>query len=115
MTKCHVAVSAICVVCLALLTNNLFGQASERGIITGVIRDSSNAVVPNARITVTNNATSVNVNVVSNTVGEFTVANLPPGPYYDGPGYAGMDGAAVHQPLGRQRHEHFLVPGTGND
>ena len=79
MTKRYVAVLAICLICLALLANNLFGQASERGIITGVVRDSSGAVVPAAKITVTNTATGVNVSVVSNTVGEFTVPNLSPG------------------------------------
>lgn len=82
MIKRHLAaVLAVSLLSLAPLAINLFGQASERGIITGVVRDTSGAVVPKAKITVSNNATGVNQNIVSNDAGEFTVPNLQPGPY----------------------------------
>jgi hypothetical protein len=68
------------VLCLALLALNVFAQ-SERGSITGAVRDASGAVVPSAKITVTNSATNVTVNAVSNDQGEFTVPSLQPGTY----------------------------------
>jgi hypothetical protein len=68
------------VFCLALLALNVFAQ-SERGTITGAVRDASGAVVPSAKITVTNSATNVTVNATSNGQGEFTVPSLQPGTY----------------------------------
>src|ERR1700677_3973725 len=69
------------VVYLALLQNLLFGQASERGAITGVVTDSSGAVVPGAKVIVTHNATASVTDVMTNGVGEFTVPSLQPGAY----------------------------------
>ena len=57
-----------------------FGQ-SERGTITGAVRDASGAVVPTANVTVTNRDTNVAVHATTNDAGEFTVPNLPPGTY----------------------------------
>jgi hypothetical protein len=54
---------------------------SERGTITGAVRDQSGAVVPSASVTVTNQATNVASHLVTNDAGEFTVPNLPPGIY----------------------------------
>jgi hypothetical protein len=76
-----VASIGIGLLCLAVLASNLFGQASERGTITGVVRDISGAVVPEARVIVTNNATNSSTDVRSNAVGEFSVPNLAPGTY----------------------------------
>lgn len=67
-------------VCLALLSLSLFAQ-SERGTITGAVRDASGAVVPAAKVTVTNSATNVTVNATTNDQGEFTVPSLQPGTY----------------------------------
>jgi hypothetical protein len=58
----------------------LFAQ-SERGTISGTIRDSTGAVIPGAKITVTNPATGVAINLTSNDVGEYTIPNLPVGAY----------------------------------
>ena len=46
---------------------------SERGTISGTVRDSTGAVIPGAKVTVTNTATGVVNNLTSNEVGEFTV------------------------------------------
>jgi hypothetical protein len=58
----------------------LYGQ-SERGAITGEIRDSSGAVVPGARIVVTNSETGVALDAVTNNQGEYTVTGLQPNIY----------------------------------
>src|SRR5215471_8191329 len=64
----------------SLLSFTVFAQ-SERGNITGSVHDASGAVVPAAKITVTNAATNVAINAASNEQGEYTVPNLQPGTY----------------------------------
>jgi hypothetical protein len=57
-----------------------FGQ-SERGSITGAVRDASGSAITAAKVVVTNNATGVKVDTTTNDVGEFTVSALQPGVY----------------------------------
>src|SRR6266404_963534 len=54
---------------------------SERGTISGSIRDSSGAVIPQAKIIITNTATNVVVNLTTNAVGEYTAASVAVGTY----------------------------------
>ncbi len=54
---------------------------SERGTITGVVQDSSGAVIPGAKVTVTNPETNVNLDATTNQVGEYTVPSVQPGVY----------------------------------
>ena len=66
--------------CLALCALSLFAQ-SERGTITGAVRDSSGAVIPGAKISLKNAATNVNIGAVTNEQGEYTIPSLSPGTY----------------------------------
>jgi hypothetical protein len=66
--------------CFALLAIGAFAQ-NERGTITGAVRDASGAVVPDARVTVTNSATNVAIVAATNGQGEYTVPSLSPGSY----------------------------------
>jgi hypothetical protein len=52
-----------------------------RATLTGRIIDQSGAVVPNARVTMTNTGTNETRVVVSNTDGDYTIPQLPPGDY----------------------------------
>src|SRR5882672_11501098 len=54
---------------------------SDRGTITGVVRDSTAAVVPGAVVTIINQATNVTFTATSNEAGEFTVPSLQAGTY----------------------------------
>src|SRR4051812_17804532 len=54
---------------------------SERGTISGTVLDGSGAVVPGAKITLTNSQTGVAFSLPSNASGEFTVPQLPVGTY----------------------------------
>ena len=67
--------SSVLLVCAALLAQ------SERGNITGVVTDSTGAVVPNVPVTITNTATNVPERVVTTSAGEYNAANLVPGVY----------------------------------
>lgn len=52
-----------------------------RGGISGTISDPSGAVVPAAKVTATNNATSIAYNAISSGAGEFNFSDLPLGTY----------------------------------
>ena len=65
---------------VALLAVSAFAQ-SERGAITGGVHDASGAVIPAAKVTITNTATNVAINANTNDQGEYTVPSLQPGTY----------------------------------
>ncbi|HLH02379.1 MAG TPA: carboxypeptidase regulatory-like domain-containing protein [Bryobacteraceae bacterium] len=58
----------------------LYAQ-SDAGTITGFVHDPSGAVVPNAKVTITSEATHEEHSVTSDTQGHYTVTNLLPGYY----------------------------------
>ena len=57
-----------------------YGQ-SERGTISGTVQDASGALVPGAKVTVTNPATNTNSTTVSTEAGTYAVPNLTVGQY----------------------------------
>src|SRR6266567_5982320 len=65
---------------LACALSTLLAQ-SERGTISGTVRDSTGAVIPGAKITVTNTATNLVTNLTSNESGDYIAASLPVGTY----------------------------------
>lgn len=67
--------------CLTVCFAALALAQSERGTITGAVRDASGAVVPGAGVIVTNQDTNVAIHAATNDAGEYTVPNLPPGIY----------------------------------
>lgn len=57
------------------------GQENSRGSVTGVVRDSSGAVVPNAQVTLVNAQQSVLGATESDAEGRFNFADVPEGTY----------------------------------
>lgn len=55
--------------------------ASPVGTISGTVRDSTGAVVPNAKLTLTSTGTNAQVTTVTNPSGEFQFLQLPPATY----------------------------------
>ena len=51
------------------------------GTITGLVTDQSNAVVPDATVTVRDNATKEMRTITTNSAGRYVFVNLPPGTY----------------------------------
>jgi hypothetical protein len=51
------------------------------GHIVGTVQDSTNAVVPNAQVTITNQDTGIVAHTKSNSFGEYRSDNLQPGTY----------------------------------
>src|SRR3954469_269364 len=67
------------VACLAAAFSLL--AQSDRGAITGTISDASGALIPGAKITLTNSATGFKTDTVSTGTGNYTLAGLPVGTY----------------------------------
>ena len=66
----------------ALLLNAAAASAQvDRATLTGVVRDASDAVIPNAKVTVTSLATDVATTVTTSSAGVYLVVNLMPGEY----------------------------------
>src|SRR3954454_12902634 len=68
-------------VVLILFANCLLQAQSTGGRIVGQVTDTSGAVVPGAKITLTNEATGVGYNSESGGTGDFSVLQLPVGVY----------------------------------
>jgi outer membrane receptor protein involved in Fe transport len=68
------------IVGLSLTMVAVFAQ-SERGTISGSVKDPSGAVVAGAKVVVSNSATNVAANAVTSDSGDFTVPSLPAGAY----------------------------------
>ncbi len=80
VVKRAISLSALC---LVLLFG--FGRAAQAqtlyGSIVGLVEDTSNSAVPNAKIVATNPATGVNYEATSDDSGSFTISNVQPGAY----------------------------------
>jgi hypothetical protein len=61
--------------------NQSFGQFADRAIITGVVSDASGAAVPDAKVTVTDQGTSVQAVVGTNSAGNYSTPPLILGTY----------------------------------
>src|SRR5689334_8037449 len=71
---------SLAVLALILTSSMLFAQ-STGGRIIGRVVDTSGAVVPGAKITLTNEATNVNYGSESSGTGDFSVLQVPVGVY----------------------------------
>ncbi|HET6934539.1 MAG TPA: carboxypeptidase-like regulatory domain-containing protein, partial [Candidatus Angelobacter sp.] len=68
-------VVALCCCCMAM------AQSASTATIVGQVVDPQGAVVPNAKVTATNNATGVGRTVTTTSTGNYAIPNLPPGTY----------------------------------
>jgi hypothetical protein len=109
----------LCFTVLLLTACGLFAQAGVTGTILGTVTDSLGAVVPNAKITVTNTATKVASQTVSNSAGDYSVPALNPGSYTVVAVAPGFQKAVVSSiTLTVNQHDRVdlsLKPGTVNE
>ncbi len=72
----------VCVLLLFVLSGmaSLYAQAVNATLV-GTVTDTSGAVVANAQVTITETQTGVSRSGESNTSGNYTFANIPPGVY----------------------------------
>ena len=65
---------------LLLIASQAFGQTFKATLV-GQITDANGAIVPNATVTITNNATNQSQTLVTNEAGRYTFTQLDPGTY----------------------------------
>src|SRR5688500_13976868 len=65
---------------LIILTSPMYAQ-SDTAAITGIVRDQTGGVVPNANVLARNEATGLERRATTNQDGYYIVTNLPPGQY----------------------------------
>src|SRR3954467_9891815 len=91
MIPCRVALKRALVSITTLFVAGCAAAAqSERGTISGTVRDTSGAVIPQVKVTVTNTATNQPVEVETSDSGDFSVVDLRVGSYTvraDKPGF----------------------------
>src|ERR1039458_1526569 len=63
-----------------LVSTALFAQ-TDRGVLTGTVKDASGAVVVGAQVTVTQASTNTRFKTNSTSTGDFTVPSMPVGTY----------------------------------
>ncbi len=68
-------------ICLGWAAQQAAAQTAGEGSILGTVKDSSGAVIGNAKITATDNATKVATLRSSSSAGFFTISPIPPGTY----------------------------------
>ena len=75
---------------LLVLSGRVYGQAGATGSILGTVSDSTGAVLPNVKVTVTNTATNVAYRTVTSSAGDFDAPSLNPGTYRVSAEFAGF-------------------------
>src|SRR5579885_1060348 len=78
-SRCQARLLAL-LVGLCLMTTPIAGQSAS-STITGLVVDASSAIVPDAKVTITNQATGVKVETQANSQGVYTMTGLPSGTY----------------------------------
>lgn len=103
---------------LLLAAGRLFAQAGATGTILGTVTDSTGAIVPGAKVTVTNTATNVALQTVSSSAGDYNAPSLNPGPYrvtVEAPGFQKSVTNAITLAVDEKtRVDVSLKPGTVN-
>src|SRR5262249_23765184 len=66
---------------VVLSVYSLPAMAQSNGIVKGVVKDTSGAVLPGAQVSVTNKATQRALQTLTNETGNYNFSFLPPGDY----------------------------------
>src|ERR1041385_670604 len=87
----------------ALLVSIAFAQI-DTGTFTGVVRDSSGAVISRAQVTITNEGTGQQTQLTTNSSGRYASGPLRPGTYRLEAAMQGFSGEAKRVPLSVDEH-----------
>ncbi|HEV2288009.1 MAG TPA: carboxypeptidase-like regulatory domain-containing protein [Candidatus Acidoferrales bacterium] len=66
---------------LGMSPKPVLAQSASTGMIVGVVTDASNAIVPNATVTITLKSTGTSRSTVTDTQGRYVFADVDPGAY----------------------------------
>ena len=81
---------ALCAIACALVLNRVVSAQSGSGSVRGAVRDQTNAVIPGARLELTNRATSLRLRTETNEAGIYVFPSVNPGEYTLKVEFAGM-------------------------
>ncbi len=81
MVPSWISTKRVFVFLMMLAFGSILAGQSERGTISGTVRDTSGAVVPQTKVNITNVATGQIINSITNDSGDFTAAEVPVGTY----------------------------------
>ena len=71
-----------CLVVFAVLALTVSAIAQvQNGQFAGTVTDPTGAAIANAKVTVTNSATDLHLTAITNSSGNYTVKEVPPGNY----------------------------------
>src|ERR1700736_4771078 len=93
------------------LTFNAFAQV-QNGQFTGTVSDPTGAAIANAKVTVSNPAIDLNLSTTTNSSGNYTVKEVPPGTYkiaVEAPGFKTVSNAGVTANAGTIAHVDFKM------
>lgn len=95
--KSHLFSAVLSILALSVLASApLYGQGTDLGTIRGTVTDASGAVVPNASVTILDQATATPRHTTSNSRGEYQIFGLPSGRYKVTISTPGMSTAEVN-------------------
>jgi len=102
-----------CLVAFALLalTCSAFAQV-QNGQFDGTVTDPTGAAIANAKVTVSNAATNLNVSTTTNSSGNYTIRELPVGSYkvtVEAPGFKSVSNSNVPVNAGTIAHVDFKL------
>src|SRR5260221_9920916 len=102
-----------CLVVFAVLalTLSAFAQV-QNGQFTGTVSDPTGAAIANAKVTVTNPATDLNLTTTTNSSGNYTVKEVPIGTYkltVEAAGFKTVSNAGVTANAGTIAHVDFKM------
>jgi hypothetical protein len=107
----------LCLSPLVLASTMALAQTSAS--VTGVVTDSTGAVIPGVSVVLTNPATGVKYQVKSDSAGSYRVSNVPPGPGYQldvsTPGFSPYEVKDMYVNVANSRTQNVqLLPGGTN-
>src|SRR5689334_18503789 len=94
------------IICLLLLSAVRLNAQATAGSISGTVTDARQAVVPNAEVRITNEATAVSRTVKTDETGHFVFTNMAPATYELTVSASGFK-AAVQRGLQLQVDQHL--------
>jgi hypothetical protein len=103
--------------CSCLTAIGAVAQSASSATIVGQVVDPQGAVVPNAKVTATNNATGVGLTVNTTSTGNYVIPNLTPGTYtvkVSAKGFNEGEAKDITLKLGDQRDLGFKLAVAGS-
>ncbi len=105
-------VLTLCILSLLLCMVSVLTAQVQNGQFTGTVTDPTGAAIANAKVTVVNTATDLNLSTTTNSSGNYTVKEVPVGAYkltVEAPGFKSLSNTGVEVNAGTIAHVDFKL------